>query len=378
MSYLRSLIWGVPFIVAIALIAVGLYLFWRVDYSDAVPAEVSNYTVKAIDADQHKPGDNANEIPGRTLETRQPQETESTNTRQLKATASYGAVQSPTDASPLPPKSPEVVTDTRAEKETGRSEHLNLVAIGLVALATGVSLLTSLIAGRLGQVRKADLDALQGEVLYMRDHYLTQNEATKYATYEHFRALQKTVEWRNLASAGSGETAQSRPADRVPLNASRPERSELKSYKTSDRVGPRGQDRDTSTAYQVEDAPSNISNQSPRTSASHVPQSTTILYAHLPEPDGTFKVSELKQEPGWDALYSLRLVASDSATVSMLNNPDRFQAALQSPQQYLSPACEYEIRPPSAATRINVLKPGRAILEGQRWKVHEKMKIEFV
>jgi hypothetical protein len=64
--------------------------------------------------------------------------------------------------------------------------------------------------------------------------------------------------------------------------------------------------------------------------------------------------------------------------VEIFSNSDRFEAAIKAAQQYLSPVCDYQSNPQPSARRIHQLSPGKAMREGQAWKIVEKLQIEFV
>ncbi len=103
----------------------------------------------------------------------------------------------------------------------------------------------------------------------------------------------------------------------------------------------------------------------------------TVLYAHIPEQDGTFKRSELKTAADWDSLYSLELDGERTASLTLNPNRDRFAAALQSPHVYLEPACRFDRNPGPNASSIEVVEPGRAEFEDQVWKIKQKITIAF-
>lgn len=106
-----------------------------------------------------------------------------------------------------------------------------------------------------------------------------------------------------------------------------------------------------------------------------------ILYASLPERDGTFKNLTEKQE--WDSLYTLRLEGDAStatfARVDMCSNPEQFKTAIGAPALYLNPVCDYNANPPSTALEIVVTHSGSAERksDGERWKIREKLRIDF-
>jgi hypothetical protein len=109
------------------------------------------------------------------------------------------------------------------------------------------------------------------------------------------------------------------------------------------------------------------------------PQRPTILYARVPESDGTFKISEVQETADFYSLYSLTILGKQElATLDLTANPDRIKAAIQSPQQYLAPVCDYKENPPPSATRIVVNRTGRVILKEQRWRIQERLRIEFL
>jgi hypothetical protein len=109
------------------------------------------------------------------------------------------------------------------------------------------------------------------------------------------------------------------------------------------------------------------------------PQRPTVLFARVPESDGTFKMSEVQDTADFYSLYSLTILGNEErAALDLTSNPDRIKAAIQSPQQYLAPVCDYKENPPPNATRIVVSKTGRVILKDQRWRIQERLRIEFL
>jgi len=105
----------------------------------------------------------------------------------------------------------------------------------------------------------------------------------------------------------------------------------------------------------------------------------TTFYADLPDRDGCFKDTGLKDSPDWDTLYKLIPDSNGAyASIEIYSDSQRFEAAMKATQDYLSPVCEYPSNPPTSAKKIRQSKAGRAERDGQVWKVTQKLQIEFV
>ena len=91
---------------------------------------------------------------------------------------------------------------------------------------------------------------------------------------------------------------------------------------------------------------------------------------------GIFDGSEMYNANSINALYVFNLLNDTSAEFKFFNIPTTVKDAIILPDRYLLPACEYS-GVNSNATKIITTKAGKAVKDGNNWKITQKAEIRF-
>ena len=75
-------------------------------------------------------------------------------------------------------------------------------------------------------------------------------------------------------------------------------------------------------------------------------------------------------------VYQIQVTAPGQATFRVADDPYAQRLALSDPYSYLNDACEY-ISQPTPNSRIRTVKPGKLVLQGNKWAIIEKAQISF-
>lgn len=108
------------------------------------------------------------------------------------------------------------------------------------------------------------------------------------------------------------------------------------------------------------------------------PGSVRSLYFPAPTPDGLFdsRYASSSRIEG-ESLYVLRLISEVEAEVEFDNSRISVNKAKNSPEQILDPVCEGTRSPMNTILGIRMTAPGKARLEGDDWRVYEKVKLTY-
>jgi hypothetical protein len=102
------------------------------------------------------------------------------------------------------------------------------------------------------------------------------------------------------------------------------------------------------------------------------------LYFPAPTPEGLFdsRYASSSRIEG-ESLYVLRLISEVEAEVEFDNSRISVNKARNSPEQILDPVCEGARSPMNQILGIRMTAPGKARLEGDDWRVYEKVKLTY-
>lgn len=102
----------------------------------------------------------------------------------------------------------------------------------------------------------------------------------------------------------------------------------------------------------------------------------TVYYFTIPEADGTFKTLNGKVSWEKDCFYKIEVDKDSQKGKLFFISGDFDLKALQNIDFYLNPVCEIENIPDrTKAKRINMLKSGSVILNGDQWKIESDKKL---
>jgi hypothetical protein len=106
--------------------------------------------------------------------------------------------------------------------------------------------------------------------------------------------------------------------------------------------------------------------------------SNRSIYFPAPTPDGLFvsRYSSPTKIEG-ESLYILKLSSESEAEVHFDNTRLSINKAKNSPEQILDPVCEGIRDPMNQISGIRMISPGKARLEGDDWRVYEKVKLTY-
>ncbi|QHT67862.1 hypothetical protein GXP67_15045 [Rhodocytophaga rosea] len=100
-------------------------------------------------------------------------------------------------------------------------------------------------------------------------------------------------------------------------------------------------------------------------------------YADYPKENG-FVISQLQDISDRRSIYEITILAnSEQASFSVVDNKELHEYAIQNRERLLKDACDFEISS-SQHTKIEVIKPGMLLKNGNSWQIIEKAKIKFV
>jgi len=102
------------------------------------------------------------------------------------------------------------------------------------------------------------------------------------------------------------------------------------------------------------------------------------LYFPAPTHEGIFDsryASTIKNEG--ESLYLLKLVSETEAEVHLDNSKITINKAKHSPEMILDPVCDGVRSPMNQILGIRMTAPGKARLEGDDWRVYEKVKLTY-
>jgi hypothetical protein len=179
---------------------------------------------------------------------------------------------------------------------------------------------------------------------------------------EHFKM--KEYEWKSRA--GEWEREKKALDDKI-----KDLENKKKDIKTTSENEKTDKEQQQDKEHQTESR--NSENPKPQVSAKQFYLSTPVLSS---DGKGVFDGSEVYNGTSINSLYHFELINNTSADFKFLNTPNTVKDALTLPETYLQPACEYEWLN-LKATKIVTAKPGRAVKEGNTWKVIRKAEIRF-
>ncbi|TAE27334.1 MAG: hypothetical protein EAZ91_16355 [Cytophagales bacterium] len=108
-----------------------------------------------------------------------------------------------------------------------------------------------------------------------------------------------------------------------------------------------------------------------------MPQPPRILYARTVDLGDGFSVDSLTESAGERPMvYQIQIQGPTQATFRVSDDPNAQRLALGDPYSYLNDACEYASQP-TPNGRIQTTKPGRLVLQGNKWAIGEKAQIAF-
>lgn len=105
-----------------------------------------------------------------------------------------------------------------------------------------------------------------------------------------------------------------------------------------------------------------------------------VFYMRTPHRDGYFNnQSKSSHFRPFESVYTFELDDADPnvAHFHLVNDNDTMTQAIQTYNRYIEPVCESEEPFNPKANRIVTIKPGTAILKGDRWEVTEKASIRY-
>lgn len=108
------------------------------------------------------------------------------------------------------------------------------------------------------------------------------------------------------------------------------------------------------------------------------PSVSRSIFFPAPTPDGLFvsRYSSPTKLEG-ESLYILKLSSESEAEVHFDNSRISINKAKNSPEQILDPVCEGIRDPMNQILGIRMTAPGKARLEGDDWRVYEKVKLTY-
>lgn len=100
-------------------------------------------------------------------------------------------------------------------------------------------------------------------------------------------------------------------------------------------------------------------------------------YADYPKENG-FVLSQLQDVSDRRSIYEITIPnGGEQAHFTVVDNKELHEYAIQNRERLLKDACDFEISS-SQHTRIEVVKPGKLLKNGNSWQITEKAKIKFV
>ena len=108
------------------------------------------------------------------------------------------------------------------------------------------------------------------------------------------------------------------------------------------------------------------------------PPAPTKLFARTADLGNGFSISGLMGQAERGIVYEIDLTSPTTATYRVSQSPESQQLAMSDPYSYLSDACLYDNQPGGPNSRIQTVKPGQLMLQGDKWQITEKARIGFV
>ncbi len=107
------------------------------------------------------------------------------------------------------------------------------------------------------------------------------------------------------------------------------------------------------------------------------PSAPRIFYARTVDLGDGFSVESLSETTSERPMvYQIQVQTPGQATFRVADDPYAQRLALSDPYSYLNDACEYTSQP-APNSRITTSKPGRLVLQGNKWAIQEKAQIGF-
>lgn len=101
-----------------------------------------------------------------------------------------------------------------------------------------------------------------------------------------------------------------------------------------------------------------------------------LLYARTVDLGDGFSTESLTESSERPMVYQIQVQGPTVATFRVSDDSNAQRLALSDPYSYLNDACEYSSQP-TPNSRIQTTKPGRLVLQGNKWAIQEKAQIAF-
>lgn len=115
-------------------------------------------------------------------------------------------------------------------------------------------------------------------------------------------------------------------------------------------------------------------------SSTEKPQKFEILYAPIPNRDGSFNASKVTGTEDQSASFykfTITDILSQKATFEFLNVERAIKDATSSPELILNPVCRIKNALNQNAKRIKTVKPGTVVKQNDKWIVDQPAEIEY-
>jgi hypothetical protein len=106
--------------------------------------------------------------------------------------------------------------------------------------------------------------------------------------------------------------------------------------------------------------------------------SKSIFYLSTPNANGSFKDSRSNTMNPSMHMYEFALIDNNTARFKIIDNPVIAQEAINAPETYLKPVCDYLGGFNSSAKSIRTMEMGVAELTGDKWELRTKAKIKLL
>lgn len=104
-----------------------------------------------------------------------------------------------------------------------------------------------------------------------------------------------------------------------------------------------------------------------------------IMYMRIPTRDGLFNDARRSDTfKSGESVYKFVINAPNIANYSMVEDDETMLRAIQAYNIYIEPACEAVNTPDVHATQIRNLQSGKAVKEGEVWRIIDKAHVEIV
>lgn len=101
-----------------------------------------------------------------------------------------------------------------------------------------------------------------------------------------------------------------------------------------------------------------------------------LLYARTVDLGDGFSTESLTESSERPMVYQIQVQGPTMASFRVSDDPNAQRLALSDPYSYLNDACEYTSQP-TPNSRIQTTKPGRLVLQGNKWAIQEKAQVAF-